>query len=389
MNKRANRYGMIQNEQDQLAKLLGQALLIPGPATDWMLQTIGSSSLRVVRVGGAVAAGLGIIAMGQWWGGRRVSVAGIVAVGVAPEHRGAGVGAELMREMLAEQRRSGTALSVLYASTLWFYRSVGYERAGSSIIYELPIEAIPSAGRELLIQRLDQAERELPRRLHDALGPLIPGRLDRPHYLWERIFNPPTPQVVAYAALRGDEPEGYLVLSASANRQDPLFVRDFCALTADAGRRLQQLLADHRSMLPAVSWRGTPNDPLLALLPEQAARVTQMSDWVLRIVDVQQALQTRGYSPGVGAELHLEVRDRVLPENAGRWIVRVADGAAEVERGGNGNITLDIRDLAAIYTGHASPIDRRYAGDLSGSDADLTLLGAVFAGPAPRMNDMF
>ena len=46
---------------------------------------------------------------------------------------------------------------------------------------------------------------------------------------------------------------------------------------------------------------------------------------MLRVVDVAAALSLRGYSPGVTGEVHFDVTaDEVLPENAGRWVLRVS-----------------------------------------------------------------
>jgi predicted acetyltransferase len=69
--------------------------------------------------------------------------------------------------------------------------------------------------------------------------------------------------------------------------------------------------------------------------------------------------------------------------------VRVADGRAEVERGGRGTLRLDIRGLAAMYTGFHSPADLRAAGFADADDASLASASALFAGPHPWMADHF
>lgn len=369
--------------------VIGQALNFDAPLMQFWLDTIGWDNYRVAKVDGRVAAGLGIIGMGQWWGGRRVPLAGITAVGVAPEYRGAGIGAMLMQATLHEIRAAGTPISALYASTLGFYRSVGYERAGTRNVYELPIHAIPRGDHTLPVVPLPTEERALPQRLHNTQAPTTPGKLDRSSFSWERLLAVPGVLIRTYAVLHGNEPQGYVMFAQSDGQEQPLRVRDFCALTPQAGQRLLTLLGDHRTMVPGIAWGGTPNDPIVTLLPEQSAKITYTEDWLLRIVDVAGALNARGYHPALRAELHLEVRDPVLHENSGRYVVQIADGAAQVERGGAGTITLDVRDLAAIYTAHHTPFERRYSGTISGPDDALALLGLVFAGPPPRMNDMF
>ena len=62
----------------------------------------------VISQAGQVVGSLAIYSMGQWYGGQCVPMAGIAAVGVAPEHRGNGVAWELMRRTLLPQTRQRT-----------------------------------------------------------------------------------------------------------------------------------------------------------------------------------------------------------------------------------------------------------------------------------------
>jgi predicted acetyltransferase len=116
---------------------------------------------------------------------------------------------------------------------------------------------------------------------------------------------------------------------------------------------------------------------------------------MLRIVHLENAIKARGWSPFVRAEVALDVRDDVLDQNAGRWQLSVHDGAASVQRGGAGDAIIDIRGLAALYSGHLSPHDLIAWGRLSLADhvrdvaGVLAALQAIFAGPRPWMSDMF
>jgi predicted acetyltransferase len=69
--------------------------------------------------------------------------------------------------------------------------------------------------------------------------------------------------------------------------------------------------------------------------------------------------------------------------------VEVEDGAARVERGGRGEIRIDIRALASLYSGHLSVETLRTAGWIDGPDEGLARAQAAFAGPAPWMSDSF
>ena len=110
---------------------------------------------------------------------------------------------------------------------------------------------------------------------------------------------------------------------------------------------------------------------------------------MLRLVDVPAALQARGYPPDLHADLHLDVRDDLLPANSGRIVLTVEDGHGRVRPGGAGHLRLGVRELAAIYTGFMAPAEVRALGAIEGSADALALAGAIFAGPRPWLADMF
>nr|HMR06798.1 sterol carrier protein domain-containing protein [Polyangiaceae bacterium] len=93
--------------------------------------------------------------------------------------------------------------------------------------------------------------------------------------------------------------------------------------------------------------------------------------------------------PHISAELCLDVHDPIIPEQSGCYRLRVRDGRGHVERGGSAGLRLDIRALAALYTGFASPQMLHRTGQLSGDAASLTCAATLFAGAAPAMPDFF
>ncbi len=88
-------------------------------------------------------------------------------------------------------------------------------------------------------------------------------------------------------------------------------------------------------------------------------------------------------------ELHLDMTDPVLPWNNGRWVVQVADGQAQAQRSGNGRLRLDVRDLAAMYTGHVLPVTLARVGSLIGSEPDPKAARLLFSSDSPALRDFF
>jgi predicted acetyltransferase len=139
----------------------------------------------------------------------------------------------------------------------------------------------------------------------------------------------------------------------------------------------------------SVTFFRAPTDPLLALLPEQSCTVRLDLQWMVRILDVQRALTARGYAPGRSAELHLRVHDDLFRENDDRFILRVENGIAHVERGGTGSIEMNIKGLASLYAGYRTAEQLITSDLLSSSADDAGLATSLFAGRLPWMVDQF
>jgi predicted acetyltransferase len=389
MNDRSLEYGPARAEElAGLNRLLEQALTFPvGNMAQWT-EALGHDHLRVVRRDGRVVAGMGIIPMGHYFGGRSVPAGGITAVGVAPDQRGSGVGVWMIRRSLRQLRERGTPIATLYPATTAFYRRAGFERAAQRIIYEIPILALGERDYALEAAPAGPDDHATIKQLYAQQAVRTAAFLDRPEFYWNNILAPEDKPAYAFVVRHDSVPEGYVVFG-HASWGEALQVRDLVALTPAAGRRLLTLLADHRSMIETVRLPAGPNDTNLFLLPEQKHKVSWMLDLMLRVVDVAGALSARGYSPAVGAQLHLAVEDDLLPENNGRFVLEVADGQGRVQAGGEGRLRLHVRALAALYTGHLLAPELAALGMLDGSPADLALAAAVFAGPRPWTPDMF
>ncbi len=313
-------------------------------------------------------------------------LAGITAVGVAPEWRGRGAASALLREALGELHAAGVPLAGLYPSTYPVYRKAGFERAATNTTYDIPLAVLDSRA-PLDVVPAAPDDPELPAAYARAASDRN-GALDRHPFLWRRALEPFGQEAHAYRFVRDGATEGYVVY-AQGGRTDPLTVLDWVCHTRDAGRTLFALLAGHRAMVGSAHLRGGPQEPLLHLLGEPRATVARRLELLLRIVDVPGALAARGYPPLLDATLHLAVEDDLLPANNDRFILRVAGGRGTVERGGAGTCRLGVRALASLYSDFLTPHDLAMLGELDANTADLTVAAAIFGGPPPWLGEMF
>jgi predicted acetyltransferase len=296
-----------------------------------------------------------------------------------------------MRETVLELHEAGQALSVLLPATFSFYRAVGYEGAGTKGRVSVAASRIGLKDRELPLRPIEESDEEAICEVQRENARRFPGHLDRNPFIWRELLKQSGRRADGSLVEVEGRIEGYVysVPQILTEMKIDLHVVDLVALTERAGRRLLTFLSDHRAQITTIHWQGHAADPLLSLFPEPTYRIEYQEPWMLRVVDVPAALSGRGYPVELNAELHLSVRDPLLPQNEGSFVVEVSNGLGQVKRGGAGRLQLDVRGLAPLYTGHLSPAALRLAGLLDGPEEELRCAAALFGGPAPWFTEGF
>lgn len=355
------------------------------------LDDMGWSNMRVALLGDEVVGGLVIFDDAQRFGGRNVRSWAIGGVAVAPQHRRRRVGRTLMLHMLAEARQADVPLSSLYASTPAFYRGFGYEPAGWTCNWTIDPQEFPLDGRDAEVRPMTEADRNAAADIHARSIAHDNGPLARScDAFWQRVYDEHGGERrPAYLFTFDGRPEAFVVTAKHRPGQTMWIAA--ASATPRGTRAVGAFLHRFGPVVGKVQWLGGPADPLRLLVADDDARMTAGPEpWLLRLADVPAALQARGYPP-IHAELHLDVGDAAMSANAGRCVLSLRGGAPTVQPGGSGRIRLDVRALAAIYTGYASPRQMQ-AADLLNAPADaddLPMLTAAFAGPTPYMVDKF
>ncbi|MBW4642761.1 MAG: GNAT family N-acetyltransferase [Goleter apudmare HA4340-LM2] len=376
---------------NQLGKILDQCFIgSPGQEAIY-INSIGLENFRIIRRDQQVVGGLAILRMGQWWGGQRLPMSGIAAVGIAPEYRGDGAAIALLQHALKELHNQGSPISVLYPATQYLYRKAGYEQGGSLCFWEMLTDSIQVKEQPLPLKSIASSNPQVFDEIYQQQVKLTNGYLDRHPAIWQRIVTTQEKETVfAYLIGTPDQPQGYIIFSQERTENGTiLWVRDWAVLTVAAAQSFWSFIAKHRSQIDRVRWQSSINDYLTLLLPEQTAKVFSHKRWMLRLIDVSKALEGRGYPPGVQGELHLEVQDNLLPANNGKFILSVANGRGEVTSDGRGELQLDIKGLAPLYTGLFTPEQLQLTGKLTATETALLTATQIFAGVGPTMPDFF
>lgn len=289
--------------------------------------------------------------------------AGVTVVGVHPTHRRRGILRRMMDLQLADVHRRGEALAVLWASDAGIYGRFGYGMASlrAGITLERQHNAYRAAhepsGSLRLIDESEAKEAFPP--IFEAARPTRVGFFSRSPAYWDAwTFNFPPP----WREGRGDPfhvlhevdgtADGYARYAIRDGEHREVSVLEMISTNPVAQLDLWRFLADIDLTDRLDSWNVAADDPILlaALHPRRLGMKLGDALWV-RLVDLPAALAGRRYR-GDG-RLVLEVRDALLPHNAGRWRLDVAAGVATVAAADaeGVDLALDVADLGAAYLG--------------------------------------
>lgn len=354
---------------------------------------------RLVAVrDGRVVGHLGAWDLGQWFGGRRVPVAGIAAVTVAPEVRGRRVGSRLLRAGMEQALERGEPVASLFPLTRAIYRSAGFELAGvhpRATVTTAALAGLPPAADDLEVVPGSAGDVPEMAALERSLAAAEAGALDRSDTFARRTLDPGEHGRTVLVR-RDGELTGYLVYS----HEDPagaataffrLEVRELVARDPRTLRALYRVLGSHASGAREVEIPWEPEDALELWLPEHAVTSPRVAwRWMLRLLDPAAAIAARGWPEAVRLRCELDLDDPVWPERGGAWTLEVADGQASLARGGSGQVRVDVGAFASWFTGYQSATRLARYGRLTGADETMLRdLDAGTAGPTPWVRSFF
>jgi predicted acetyltransferase len=377
----------------QMARLWRVAFNVPQHAIDSMPDRIRPPRLLVATDGDRLAATAQGFSLRQWFGGRPVPTVGVASVAVEPAHRGTGVGTEIMERLLVRARDQGHALATLYPATVPVYRRLGFEFAGGTTTYSVPIEALPSGpATDLLDVPPDGGPiRESWERLARHENGLTEG-VDDDWWPWRVLLRYDDSPVGAVMTPE-ETPDGYAAYSQEQLTGEwgfGLECSHLVAHTPEAALALFAYFRRFKGVGKRLEWNGPPVEPLVALLPEQSVRKSRMFRNMSRILDVVGAFESRGY-PDVTGSATFTVDDPLFPENAGTFVLEAEEGKVQLSRqsGGEGAAIFPVGGLSTLFTGYLTPLQAASVGLIPPDHPALDLLGRLFAGPVAWTPDFF
>ena len=298
-----------ETDREAIAALSGLAFNSPARP-----ERVSLTGRLCVYDGARLAASGRSIDFDQWFGGARVTCAGIAAVVVQPEDRGRGTAGALVAELLRQGRNEGRLVSALYPSTAALYRKLGYEFAGLRPHFRVAIRDLP-AGRlpvdlgesreisEVAVGTMSEAEVHELAQCFSRSASLHNGPVesdDRAYWVDHALAHQGegTHQRTVVVAGEGGV-TGYASFFLEERKADGYALVCKHLVTADAAS-LSALLRYFRRFENAAKelvWPGPPTAaPMGLVLGANGFSLSPLlSRWMLRVLEVPRALEARGY----------------------------------------------------------------------------------------------
>ncbi|MFD8422225.1 GNAT family N-acetyltransferase [Streptomyces sp. NPDC059466] len=309
-------------------------------------------------------------------GGAPVPAEAITNVSVTATHRRRGLLTRMMGTALTAAKERGDVVATLIAAEYPIYGRYGFGPATTAAQWTVDVLRTgldrrwsgPADGGRIDLVDGEEVRKTGPE-LHARLARTRAGVVDRAERWWQKNtgalkVDPAAWTEPFYAAYRSadGEVEGLVAYEADDNWGDakqPLntaTVQWLIGVTPAAERALWHYLCSIDWITRVkTGWRA-PDDLLPDFLPDpRAARITSQADWLwVRILDVVRAMEARTYA-GSGT-LVLDVTD-ADGLSAGRYRLDAGpDGAVCAPTGQRADLTLDVRELSALWLGEPSAV---------------------------------
>ncbi|MEV6048692.1 GNAT family N-acetyltransferase [Streptomyces xanthochromogenes] len=345
-----------------------------------------------VRRGRVVAGGLGLL-VDQFFGGAPVPSACLGDGCVAPEERGDHLATDMAAERLRPLIERGAVISTIVTSSTGYARRLGWEAPAHVFAWTVATDDLKRSftNEDFDIDHglTDEAE-DLQRQLAQRWN----GPIHRP--AWWTKWKQDKGNLTAYRfAQPGHPTAGLLTLATKRHERHGmnLVVHDFWAATQPAAAAMLAFLGSHNTRARTIQFRRgalPPYPTLLHGLRHHRPTADAWHPWMLRILDIPEAIRLRGWHDDLTMAIPIEI-ENATGDSWSRWTLQVHAGAAEITPTRmEGQVSLTRRQLAVWYAGgYRSSASARMAGVHSTSDKALTTLIRSTTESEPWLPDHF
>ncbi len=295
--------------------------------------------------------------------------AGIAGVAVAPMYRHLGVGSAMMSWAVQHLHQEGYQVASLYGFRESFYRKFGYEVCGKRLEIEVPSHRLPRIKPELPVRMLGWQDYPLLQACHEGFARKFTAMNIRNEMHWKRVLNE---KKTVYAV--GDPIEAYAILDHSWEFWTPQMVNEIAYTSVRGFKSLIAMLSQICINKSSLKWYDSLDTPYLQIFTDQGVIAKDDRRIMYRLLDVSGAMQA--LVPTSAGAFSMEVKDDLIPENAGCWRVEDDGDQVRCDRVDSADLYGDIQAWTVAYFGdpgvQRGVIEEREAGALAAAAKVLT-----------------
>jgi len=328
----------------------------------------------------------------MWLSGVPVQMSAVGGVVTHPDHRHKGVFKAMMEYLLNRMAKEGAAISALFPAAHALYQQFGYAAAANWQAYSIEPGNLPTFAEAEAARPFEADDLPTIRSIYRG-GQLsqTDGRLSRSNSWWDNLaaekYRAGDKHIAVYDR---DGVEGYLkyhITAENALRVDEMLVSDDAAYRGLWGYMAAQ------PKIQAIEYVAPPDEPIFHLLDIPADSHGGNRGWIfndvyhvtssfmLRIIDLTEALTSRFYPQNMMGNRVLKIHDPLIPANEELVNFRIVDGRPDTLPldGQTPQIESDIATFSQIFCGFLSPEMARRLGKLQADDESVAWLSKAMA----------
>ncbi|MFB3897512.1 MAG: enhanced intracellular survival protein Eis [bacterium] len=354
------------------------------------------SNTRAIFEGKHIVSIIQILPYEIWVGGKVIPMGGIGGVATRADSQGKGYAGALMTDSVRDMREHKQWTSILYPFSHAYYRKFGWELCGHRLVFrEFKQDAIRPFDEKKLV-RFCEPEKEIPLldKIYTQYAKKYNLTVKRTKLLWTQKID----QIMkdkGQGYIIEDKSEGIGYMLCTHNRIEfghECMIKEFACLNLTAYKAFFGFLQQMPNNISRFQIH-TPSYPVLwkYLREPFSCRITSEPVFQFRVVDVQKAVELRGYPEDAKGKITFSIKDDCGKWNEGPWKLELESGKAKLSKTSDTpEFSCTIQTFSELYSGYRVADDLTADGKLEISSlSKLPFLKSAFFDRTTHIMDYF
>ena len=392
-----------ETDRELLAQLYNNAYRVGmDTARQWTAAADMPSSVACIHPDGRIGSCVRIIPHEIYAGGRKIRMGGIGGVATWCDLQGQGYAGRCMSESVRKMHDEGFAVSALYPFSYRYYRKFGWEHCCDQIVYSgfdqsklYRFDEFRLVRAVLDIDKDAQALTDVYNEYAAGYNGMAVRTVETMKKMIAGNHDPKAkPSGQTYIIEQDGKAIGYFSCNHIADGWPSICeIGQFACNTPEAWRAMTGFMATMPTNVSKHMLYAPPTPSLSTHFFEPRAATEVRSHFMGRVLDMNKAVELRGYRNEASGTVRIAIMDEHAPWNTGVWELCFGGGEAECRKLDNdagADCSMTIQTFSQIWFGYINPDMQVRSGlwkDMPSATA-LTLSTAFFD-RTPYLVDFF